>query len=332
MRLAILCSAHGFGHLGRQLALGSFWETRGVEATWFTAVAPETVQQWLPSARIVPWAVDVGLFQPDSLREDVGQTLRLLEERCSERKMDALATRLREFDRVLVDIAPAGLEASRRAGRPALAVGNFDWAWIYRHYPEMGEWAERFAGWQAPHPALELWPGPGLSGFREVFPGGLLARRGAGRWEGLPGRRTVLVCFGGFGLREIDSWLPEIPGVTWVLAPPMPRLERPDCWYVDDVPFPALVAGVDAVFTKPGYGILGECLRAGTPIVWAKRGAFPEASSLETLLKERGDETVDEGIARALELRWSRPGPEALDAPEEQVGLKILALLEASTG
>ena len=324
MRLAIVCSAHGFGHLGRQLSLAGFWRSQKINATFFTAVPVTTVQQWHPTASVVPWAVDVGLFQPDSLQEDLLQTRELLDRRCGDAQVDALAACLRDYDRVVVDIAPAGLEAARRADRPALAVGNFDWAWIYRHYPLLRDWADRFARWQAPHAALQLWPGPGLHGFTRVYPGGLLARRASRPWSGPGGGRTVLVCFGGFGLQQVDRWLPTIPGLQWILAPPMPALSRPDVSYVDDVPFPALVAGVDAVFTKPGYGILGECLRAGTPIVWAPRGAFPEAASLVAVLNARGDEPVGNDLAVALERRWSRPRPPPLEAPEQAIGQQIL--------
>jgi hypothetical protein len=326
MRLAIVCSAHGFGHLGRQLSLSDFWRSQRVDATFFTAVPSETVHSWQPTASVVRWTVDVGLSQPDSLQEDLEKTLILLEERCSDARIDALSKELRAFDRVLVDIAPAGLEAARRADRKALAVGNFDWAWIYRHYPQLHSWAERFSDWQAPHPALSLWPGPGLSGFLEVQEGGLLARRSENPWPGLPGR-TVLVCFGGFGLKQIDTLLPVLPGVTWVLAPPMPRLHRPDCIFVDDLAFPALIAGADAVFTKPGYGILGECLRAGTPMVWAPRGAFPEAPSLVEILRSRGDESIEDGISLALQKVWSRPRPAIVDAPESRIGAAILQML-----
>jgi hypothetical protein len=37
-----------------------------------------------------------------------------------------------------------------------------------------------------------------------------------------------------------------------------------------------LVAAVDVVISKPGYGIIAECIAARTPLVYTSRGAFRE--------------------------------------------------------
>jgi L-arabinokinase len=37
-----------------------------------------------------------------------------------------------------------------------------------------------------------------------------------------------------------------------------------------------VVAAVDAVVTKPGYGILSECVSTCTPMLYTSRGAFRE--------------------------------------------------------
>ena len=327
MKLAILCSAHGFGHLGRQLALLPHLQLRAsVEV--FTTVPEVVVHNWAPSARVVPWSMDVGLRQLDSTHEDPAGTLPLLEERCSEEQIDQLAARLRGVEACLVDVAPAGLEAARRAGCRTLAVGNFDWAWIYAHYPVLADWAQRFSGWQAGHRGLSLWPGPGLHGFAATQQAGLLARRAERAWRGPAGKKTVLVCFGGFGLAKLEQVLPLIPGVVYVLAPPMPRLDRPDCIFVDDVPFPELLLGADVVFTKAGYGILGECLRAGVPMVFQHRAGFPEAPSLEAVMRARGDVELQGSMQAALEKIWSRPRPEPLDAPTERIAEQVRNMLD----
>ncbi len=280
----------------------------GGTATFFTA-APAELFRDVPHAR-VPWTVDVGIAQRDSLTEDPEETRRRVDVVITEAAIDRLAEALRGFDRAVVDIAPPGMEAARRAGVPALAVGNFDWTWIYRHYPGLTDVADRFAAWQRPHPGLALWPGPGLSGFASVERFGLVGRRAP------PVRvadRAVLVCFGGFGLDGLDALLPRIDGITYVLAPPMRHLERDDVRWVGTTPFPALVAGADALLTKPGYGIFAEAALAGTPIVWVDRGVFPEAPFLETALAARGDIKAaalnPNALSVALRERLSRGRP-----------------------
>ncbi|MES2640978.1 MAG: hypothetical protein V4850_15920 [Myxococcota bacterium] len=327
MRIATVCSAHGFGHVTRELVIADALAARGAEVTLFTA-APRALLAGVRHA-VVPWAADVGIAQRDSLSEDVEGTLARLETVASEGAIDALAEVLAGYDRVVVDIAPPALEAARRAGVPAFAVGNFDWAWIYRHYPALAGWAERFARWQAPHRGLFLEPGPGLTGFAVVERFGVVGRRAGPVTRGRPGARTVLVCFGGFGLDGIDAWLPRIDGVRWVLAPPMARVPRDDVSWVDDVPFPELVAGADALLTKPGYGIYAEAALAGTPMVWVDRGAFPEAPWLEAAMVARGDVKVDGrggvAVAAALARLWRQepPTPTRSDAAE-RVAARIL--------
>ena len=322
MRVALVCSAHGFGHLTRQLALAEGLLARG-HAPLVVTAAPDTVlDDYLPGVDRLPWTVDVGLVQADSLTEDPAATAARVDEVCSDERIDALAEALVGFDRVVVDLAPAGLEAARRAGVPTLAVGNFDWPWIYRHYTDLRATAERLAAWQAGHPAAQLRPGPDLSGFSEVTETGLLGRR---RPPVRVAERAVLVSFGGLGLDDIDARLPRLDGVTWVLAAPMPRLDRPDVVYVEGVSYPALVAGADAVLTKPGYGIHAETALAGTPVVFLDRGAFPEAPYLERAMLARGDLKLQGSVGSALDQLWSRPRPSP--APVDDTLDRLVALI-----
>lgn len=272
------------------------------------------------------WTVDVGLVQVDSLTEDVAATLPRLEAVCSAARIDALAAELTSFELVVVDTSPAAMEAARRAGVPLVALGSFDWAWIYAHYPALAGWARRFAAWQAPVRAVELWPGPGMIGFAAVRRVGVLGRRAP------PVRvaeRSVVVSFGGFGLDAMAGLLPELPGVTWVFAAPMRAPARADCVQVDDTPFPALVAGADCVLTKPGYGIHAEAALAGTPLVWLDRRGFPEAPALERAMWARGDVKASAAgaaaIAAAIQDRLARPRAVPVPGADEAVADAVLS-------
>ena len=324
MRVALVCSAHGFGHLTRQLALAEGLLARGHEPIVVTAAPDAVLDDYLPGVARVPWRVDVGLVQADSLTEDPEATAAAVARVSAEERIDALAAELRGFERVVVDLAPAGLEAARRAGVSALAVGNFDWPWIYRHYPALRGTAAQLARWQAAHPAAQLRPGPDLTGFAQVHEAGLLGRR---RPAVRVAERAVLVSFGGLGLADIDARLPRLDGVTWVVAAPMPRLDRPDVRYVEGVSYPALVAGADAVLTKPGYGIHAETVLAGTPVVFLDRGAFPEAPFLEAAMLARGDVKVAGEVGPALDEVWSRPRP--APAPVDDTLDRLVALLQS---
>ncbi len=307
MNVAILCSAHGYGHTGRQLALAQALRARGCAVRLYTAVPVARFEEDAAGIEVIPWTLDVGILQRDSVSEDPDGTGAAIDRIVTDAGIDGLAASVRDVDVAVVDIAPSGLEACRRAGVPAIAVGNFDWPWVYSHYPALARFVGPWRSWHTGHPAYFVAPGPGLFGFDRVEPFGLLGRK---RPAVRVAERAVLVSFGGFGLAAFDSLLPRIDGVHWVVAAPMPALDRPDVRVVEGVGYPALVAGADAVLTKPGYGIYAEAALAGTPLVWIDRGAFPEAPYLEAAMHARGDEKVGaDGVAAALARCLARPRP-----------------------
>lgn len=292
-RILVGCTAHGFGHMTRQMVLARALLARGHRVRFWSDAPEQMVRQALPAAQVERRALDVGIAQHDSLHEDPDRTRALLEHRCSESQIDRLAAELADVDLVIADLPPPLLEAARRAAVPAVAIGNFDWAWVYGHYPRLADWAETFARWQSAHPAVALSPGPGPRGFARTAAGGLLARSAAA--HPLP-PGSVLVSFGGLGLRALDALLPQIPGITWVTADPMAPLARPDALHVQGAAYPALVAGAALVLSKPGYGILAEASVAGAKLVWVPRGRFPEAPFLEAAMANRGDRQVAAGV------------------------------------
>jgi len=293
MHICIVCSAHGFGHVTRQLEVARRLMARGTEVTLFTAAPEAVVREWTPDIEMVPWTADVGIVQADSLTEDHAATVQLVQQRSTSERVHTLAQALstRRPDLVVADCPPIALEAARRAGIPAVAVGNFTWPWIYRNTPGLDTCADLLEPWQHPHPAASLWPGPGMPGFASVKAFGLVGRKATDVPDLAPGH--VLVSFGGLGLADLNDRLPVIAGVRWLLAPPMPALDRPDCTWLEGVPYPALVAASEVVVTKPGYGIFAETALNGARLLWVPRGHFPEARFITRAMEERGDRRVD---------------------------------------
>jgi hypothetical protein len=127
------------------------------------------------------------------------------------------------------------------------------------------------------------------------------------RCFGLPlDRPLVLASFGGYGLRDIDmghladlrDWLvvttsnvqaprrgAEVAGGGPAAdegrraAPALPktvRLVDERDVYAAGFRYEDLVAAVDVVATKPGYGIIAECVANGTAMLYTSRGRFVE--------------------------------------------------------
>ena len=100
-------------------------------------------------------------------------------------------------------------------------------------------------------------------------------------------RRAVLLSFGGYGLPGIDvahaDCFDEWTIVTTDRVMPRTDLAADAVVHVEEEAFRRstfryedLVAAVDAVMTKPGYGIIAECIAADRPMVYTSRGAFRE--------------------------------------------------------
>jgi hypothetical protein len=344
--VCFVVSAHGYGHASRQMeVLRTLLDRRPALTAAVFSAAPEAVfRDYLSgdpalSARvsIVPCRADVGLVQRDGLRMDHAASLRALAAAWGDpdRAEADLAAALGAHEPAVIvaDVPPVAFGAAHRLGVPAVAVGNFDWAWIYAYYaaqdPAYAPFEALCRRWQGlATRAVHLAPGPPLTGFPTVVQAAPLARRllvdaraVRARLEVPPGDRAVLVSFGGFGLDDPQRRIPRVPGVTWILAPPMEDLRRPDARFVPHEPYLALLAACDAVFTKPGYGIVCEATRNRTRLLYTDRGDFPEYPWLTGWLAEnapavhvpaallgteRGAGAVGEGLDAlfALPDRW----------------------------
>ncbi len=95
----------------------------------------------------------------------------------------------------------------------------------------------------------------------------------------------MLVSFGGFGLDGLDlASLDCLDSYTVVAQTALPRgrthtsvhLIDERALYAAGFRYEDLVAAADVVVTKPGYGIIAECLANGTAVLYTSRGRFPE--------------------------------------------------------
>jgi hypothetical protein len=96
----------------------------------------------------------------------------------------------------------------------------------------------------------------------------------------------VLVSLGGFGAKGIDvaAAASSLEGVAEVVLtsydnfPPMTGVHRVDetAMYGGGVRYEDLLRAVDAVASKPGYGIISDCAGNGTALLYTSRGRFRE--------------------------------------------------------
>lgn len=215
---------------------------------------------------------------------------------------------------VVGDIPPLAFLAAHRAGVPSIALGNFTWDWIYRAYPEelAGHPAllDRIrAAYAHAERALRLPLGGGFDAFAQVQPVPFIARRSARASADVRARfglprcgALVLASFGGYGLRDIDlAALSQLRRYTVVVTanvraarrgddprgqngaqaadaglPPSVRFVDEGALYASGYRYEDLVRAVDVVATKPGYGIIAECIANDTALLYTSRGRFVE--------------------------------------------------------
>jgi hypothetical protein len=215
---------------------------------------------------------------------------------------------------VVGDVPPLAFAAAAAADLPSIAVGNFTWDWIYEHYAETATVAPRLlptvrAAYAHATEALRLPVHGGFAPFARVTDVPFVARRSrrdpceTRRRLELPEGRLVLASFGGYGLADIDlSRLSALEGWTVVTTSSVqarrrdPEPGRPEpvaveptqalpasVRFVDEKGIYAagyryedVVAAVDVVATKPGYGIIAECIANGAAMIYTSRGRFVE--------------------------------------------------------
>ena len=204
-------------------------------------------------------------------------------------------------DLLLADIPYRILSAAAQCRIPAAGLCSLNWAAIYAAYCEDSR-EDRYILEQmlacyrsaslfiTPAPAI---PMPELD---NVVTTGPIARQGCrGRQRLLEHcaadrqMRMVLVALGGISTAlPVVNW-PVIEGVVWIFTEAV-QSQRDDL--VDfsslDLSFIDVLASVDVVLTKPGYGTYTEAVCNGIPVLTIERRDWPEATCLNHWARQHG--------------------------------------------
>jgi hypothetical protein len=305
MSIVFYISGHGFGHASREVEIINALSALRPDLRFIvrSEVDPALLHRTLkPPYELRPGACDTGIVQASSVSQDDAATVAAAVDfyRDFDRRVEAETATLKGDDVALIvsDIAPLAFAAAARLRVPSVAIANFTWDWVYDTQPGLDRepWiVERIrSAYAAATLALRLPLSHPFDVFRRVQDIPLVARRpsqprSATREHfGIPAdRRTALLSFGGYGLPGIDvsraDCFDEWTIVTTDRVMPRSRLASDALVQVEEEAFRRsrfryedLVAAVDVVMTKPGYGIIAECIAADRPMVYTSRGAFRE--------------------------------------------------------
>lgn len=308
--VAFFISGHGFGHASREVeVINALGRLAGPDLRVIirSAVSPTLLERTVRVPfELRPGVCDTGIIQPNSVTHDDRATLdaarafyRTFDERV---RAEAAALASDRPAVVVSDISPLGVAVGAALGVPSLMIANFTWDWIYEAQPGFREAAPeiieviRRAQAQATL-ALKLPLSPSFdgTGLRAVTPIPLIARRHTharaetrARLRLPQDRRLALLSFGGYGLSELDLAHVDCAD-AWDLVvtdrsvndAALSRLAYVHALAESDLGdhtarYEDVIAAVDAVITKPGFGILGECIATRTPMLYTSRGDFRE--------------------------------------------------------
>lgn len=281
-------SGHGFGHASRSIEIINALIDRrpGLRVIVRSAVAPWLVQRTArPGVELSAAEVDTGVVQLDSLHLDAAASIARAEAFMAtfDDRVAAEVDFLQDQKAALTisDLPPLGIAAAAAAGLPAIATGNFTWDWIYEHYDGGQAIAARIAQVYANTTlALRMPMWGGFAAMPRVRDIPFVARRSerdpseVRRALGLPeDERLVLTSFGGYGVERLDGdALRALRGYRVLLPGTVDETAMYDRGYR----YEDLVRAVDVVVTKPGYGIISECLANDTALLYTSRGDFRE--------------------------------------------------------
>ena len=236
-------------------------------------------------------------------------------------------------DLVLSDVAYLPLAGATRAGIPAFGMCSLNWGELFAHFFAHEPWAPpiqaQIDAAYAGATFLRLTPAmpmPRLARSLDLPPVAVPGRARPAELRAALGCAAdvylVLVAFGGFAKAlPLEDW-PEQNGLR-ILIPGLGQNPRPDVADPTtlDFSFSDLLASVDAVLTKPGYGTFVEAACAGIPVLYLRRPDWPEQDALIDWLHanaralEIDAATLARGtLAPALQRLWQqapRPRPEA---------------------
>ena len=295
-------SGHGFGHSSRMAVVINELLRREPERK---IIIKTSAPEWFFREQITgpitfsPLECDIGVIQSDSLNLDPPASLKAYADFLSNRKpvIEAELQFIREINPGLIigDIPPLAFAVAQAAGIPSLAIGNFCWDWIYEPYIESyPEYRYIIPTIRDDYGKADLLLRLPFSGDMDAFPLirdiHLIARRShrsPGEVRDLLGLPKdipmIILSFGGFWLGE-DYYrkLSKIDDCIWLAServafnlPSIRNVDREELHKLK-LGYPDLVSAADVVVTKPGYGILSECIANRTKMLYTSRGKFRE--------------------------------------------------------
>ena len=329
-------SSHGFGHAAQVVpvlnALGRLLP--GLHVILRTTVPASFFRDQL----LIPWELmaaqqDIGCIQDGPLTIDVEATW-LEHERFHATWNDRLqqevtAMKAARPDLVLADTPYLALAAGKAAAIPTVALASFTWDLVLSEYvapPAIDSSALLHSirqSYAQADVALRLVPAPKIDVFQRIHTIGPIAEPASPARDQLarvltltPRERTVLVGFGGIPMTSLPFVdLEQLTGYRFLFDGPI-LSGSTKFLSTHSLPFSfkTLMASVDVIMTKPGYGTILEAVELQQPLLYVRRYNFADEPPLVDYLHRYG-RGVELSIDDFMRGRWKPALQQALASP-----------------
>ena len=303
-------SGHGFGHAAQVVPV---LNALGDLVPGLTAILRTTVPASFFENRLtIPWEhslaqQDIGCIQDGPLTIDIDATW-VAHQHFHETWNARLANEVAAMQAaspalVIADTPYLAIEAGSCAHIPTIALANLTWDLVLKEYCHATDHShqqlidrirESYANADM---ALRITPAPKIDVFSNMIdidpiatPSPPERHRLASALALAPNERTVLLGFGGIPLTSLPlDQMEQLRHYRFLIDGPVPPgYSRIHSTEVLPFSFKTLLASVDAIMTKPGYGTLVETVALQQPVVYVRRYNFADEQPLVDYLHRYG--------------------------------------------
>ncbi|MGH7221083.1 MAG: hypothetical protein ACREI1_12250 [Nitrospiraceae bacterium] len=329
-------SGHGYGHAAQVVpvlnALGTL--VPGLTAILRTTVPASFFRdplaiQW----ELSPAQQDIGCVQDGPLKIDIGATWaahqRFHETWEARLSNEVAAMQATSPALVIADTPYLAIEAGSRAQIPTVALASFTWDLVLKEYCRASDNSHQQliqcirGSYAKALLALRITPAPRIDVFSNMIDIRPIANPTSPERDRLastlaltPNERTVLVGFGGIPLTSLPlEQMEQLRHYRFLFDGPVPPgYTRIHSTETLPFSFKTLLASVDIIMTKPGYGTIVEAVALQQPVVYVRRYNFADEPPLVDYLHRygRGIELSIDDFTRG---RWGPTLLQALASP-----------------
>jgi hypothetical protein len=303
-------SGHGFGHAAQVVPVLNALGDLGPE---LTAILRTTVPASFFHDRLkIPWThspiqQDVCCIQDGPLTIDVDATW-VAHQHFHETWNARLANEVGAMQAaspalVIADTPYLAIEAGSCAQIPTVALANLTWDLVLKEYCHDTDHAQQQLiqrirkSYANADMALRITPAPTIDAFSNVIDIGPIAspaaperHRLASALNLVPNEKTVLVGFGGIALTSLPfEQMEQLHKYRFLIDSPVPPgYSRIHSIKTLPFSFKTLLASVDLIMTKPGYGTIVEAVALQQPVLYVRRYNFVDEQPLVDYLHRYG--------------------------------------------